>query len=539
MLTRRSLLKGVLSAPVALIANRLVAVATTPPFTDDYGVASGDPYPDRVVLWTRVPEAAQHPGGEGVAVSYQVATAADFPPGSIAVEGDLETSGSADYTVKVIADGLAPATPYYYRFWTDTGYQSVVGQTKTAPMPDAHPQEISFAFVSCQNFTQGFYTAYAHLAREQVDFCVHLGDHIYEVGHVGLGRSYVREDDIGDGQATDLRTYRQKYQLYLSDPHLREVRRRFPWIMLWDDHELSNNYAGPQVALQSPQRQRDAYTAFLEYMPVQPIEPLSPDDPVHVQLYRQFSFGDLLEVFALDERQYRDGLVCERDLLTAGCPELEDPKRTMLGQAQRIWLQSSLQTSKARWKCLLSEVMMMRLALHNQPGNPAAHLPLAILRQPSAVDEDIYINLDGWDGYPIERSDLLQFIADQGLRNIVVCSGDLHNCYAGVLRPDFKDTSSPAAGVEFVGASVSSFGTAELIGRDLTDLGRRLVPHVNPHIAYLDLKHHVYTKIIVSPMQLEVRYIAVRTVVQPVSSAFLLQQFVVPYGASQVRSNSQ
>jgi len=539
MLTRRSLLRGVLATPVAFIANRLAAVPANPPFTDDYGVASGDPQPDRVVLWTRVPEAVQPTFGEVVAVSYQVATTADFSPGSIAAEGELQTSGSADYTVKVVTDGLAPATPYYYRFWTDTGYQSVVGQTKTAPMPDAHPQVISFAFVSCQNFTQGFYTVYTHLAREQVDFCVHLGDNIYEAGHVGLEHGYVREDDIGDGQATDLGAYRQKYQLYLSDPHLREVRRRFPWIVLWDDHELANNYAGPQVAQQSPQRQRDAYTAFLEYMPVQPIEPLSPADPAHVRLYRQFAFGDLLEVFALDERQYRDALVCNRDFLTAGCPELEDPTRTMLGEAQRGWLQSSLQASKAHWKCLLSEVLMMRLAVHNQRGSLAADLPLSILRQPGAIDQDVYVNLDGWDGYPNERSHLLQFIADQGLRNVVVCTGDVHNCYAGILRPDFEDSASAAVGVEFVGASVSSFGIAEMTGQDLTELGRRLVPHVNPHIAYLDLKHHVYTKVTVSPTQMEVQYIAVRTVGQSVSSAFLLQRFVVPHGASRVMLQSQ
>jgi alkaline phosphatase D len=134
---------------------------------------------------------------------------------------------------------------------------------------------------------------------------------------------------------TKLPTYRQKYQLYLSDPHLREVRRRFSWIVLWDDHELINNYAGPQMVQQSPQRQRNAYTAFLEYMPVQPIERLSPDDPAAVRLYRQFAFGYLLEVWALDERQYRDGLVCERDFLTSGYPELEDSTRTMLAGAQR------------------------------------------------------------------------------------------------------------------------------------------------------------------------------------------------------------
>jgi alkaline phosphatase D len=485
-------------------------------------------------LWTRVPRAAQFPAGEAIAVHYQVAISRDFSPGSIAAEGAINTDGSVDYTVKVIADGLAPATRYYYRFSTDTGYRSVVGRTKTAPAPEGHPQTVSFAFVACQNFTQGFYTVYAHLAREQVDFCVHLGDNIYEAGHVGLDFGHVREDDIGNGRATDLATYRQKYQLYLSDPYLRQVRRRFPWIVLWDDHELLNNYAGPQIAQQDPQRQRHAYTAFLEYMPVQPIEPLSLDNPPRVRLYRQLAFGDLLEIFALDERQYRDGVVCQRDFLIAGCPELEEPTRTMLGERQKSWLQAALQASQAQWKCLLNEVMMMRYALSDQRGSSTERLPPSILRRPVAIAADLYVNLDAWDGYPNERAALLQFIADQRLRNVAVCTGDFHNCFAGLLRPDFKDPSSPAVAVEFVGASVSSFGAAEIVGRDLTRLGRQLALVVNPHIAYLDLKHHVYTKVVVSPDRMDVRYIAVRTVSQPISTAFLLQRFIVPAGASRV-----
>jgi alkaline phosphatase D len=349
MLKRRSLLQGMLAAPFVLASKRWAFSQENPPFSADYGVASGDPRPDGMVLWTRVPERAQPPLGEAIAVHYEVATSPLFPAGSIVAAGDAVTDGSADYTVKVIAAGLAPATRYYYRFSTDTGYQSVMGRTRTAPAPGASPQAVSFAFVSCQNFTQGFYTVYAYLAQEQVDFCVHLGDNIYERGHAGLTHGYVREDLIGGGLATDLATYRQKYQLYLSDPYLREVRRRFPWVVLWDDHELYNNYAGPEVSPQEPQRQRDAYTAFLEYMPVQPIEPLSADNPPRVRLYRQLVFGDLLEVFALDERQYRDGAVCRRDMLSPGCPELEEPTRTMLGEAQRSWLRSGLQASRAQW----------------------------------------------------------------------------------------------------------------------------------------------------------------------------------------------
>jgi alkaline phosphatase D len=260
----------------------------------EYGVASGDPRPDQVVLWTRVPEAAQPSAGEAIAVQYEVATSPSFAPETIAVQGEVATESSADYTVKVTAEGLTPATSYYYRFWTATGYQSMVGRTKTAPATEAHPDLISFAFVSCQAFTDGFYTIFARLAQEDVGFCVHLGDTIYEQGSPAVEDYAVREDPIRE--ATSLATYRQKYQ-----------------------------------------RQRDAYTAFLEYMPIQPIEPLSPSGVPRIRLYRQFSLGDLLDLFALDERPYWDGVACERVFLSTACPELEDPARIMLGEAQKSW----------------------------------------------------------------------------------------------------------------------------------------------------------------------------------------------------------
>ena len=148
-----------------------------------------------------------------------------------------------------------------------------------------------------------------------------------------------------------------------------------------------------------------------------------------------------------------------------------------------------------------------------------------------AVAQDVYVNLDAWDGYPAERTALLAAIAGADIRNVVVCSGDFHNCYAGELRLDFEDSASPAVAVECVGGSVSSFGLTELVGRDLTALARQLVPRVNPHIQYLDLRYHVYTKVIVTPEYMDVRYVAVDTVTQPTSSAFLLQRFIVPNGS--------
>jgi alkaline phosphatase D len=532
MLNRRALLKGLFATPVVYCIVGKKTARAEPLFTADYGVASGDPRSDGVVLWTRVPEAAQPSGGGEVGVQYQVATLPSFPPGSIVTQGETATDAACDYTVKVLADGLDPITRYFYRFSTATGYRSVVGRTKTAPAPEGQPDAIRFAFVSCQRFTDGFYAVFARLALEDVDFCVHLGDTIYEGGNPVVEEHQVREDPLGE--ARTLMAYRQKYQLYLSDPYYREVRRRFPWVMMWDDHELVNNYAGETIAVEDPQRQRAAYTAFLEYTPVQPMVPLSPDGPATVQLFRQLSFGTLLDIFVLDERQYRDGAVCERDLVIQGCPELADPNRTMLGQPQRDWLTAALPASQARWKCLLSAVMMMRFAAVAHHRQEIDRFPVGMLRQPVRIDEDVYVSLDAWDGYPGERTGLLQTIGDQHLDNVVVCSGDFHNCYAGLLKRDFLAPDSPAVAVEILGGSVTSHGAAEHFGRDLTATGRRIIPQVNPHIAYLDLKHHVYTKVTVTPGQMQASYVAVQTVTQPVAPAFVLQRMTIPDGEARL-----
>jgi alkaline phosphatase D len=524
MLTRRMLLKVVLATPATLLGSRLALSWADAPLSADYGVASGDPRPESIMLWTRVPESSQPSAGAAIAVEYQVARSNTFATETVVAEGEVSTDSTSDYTVKVVVEGLAPATRYYYRFSSSTGYQSVIGETRTAPAPEAQLDSISFAFVSCQNYPEGFYTVLTRLAQEDVDFCVHLGDNIYERASPAI----VRQDPIGE--ATSLTAYRQKYQLYLSDPNLREVRRRFPWVVLWDDHELFNNYAGTFVSEEDLQRQRDAYAAFLEYMPVQPITPLSASGTPSVHLYRQLSFGNLLDVWVLDERQYRDGVVCERDFLIATCPEINDPGRTMLGEAQKRWLKTTLQASTARWKCLLNEVMMMRLALSKVTPPGLEELPMRLLHQPAFSEDGFYVNLDAWDGYPAERAELLQFITDQQIRNVVVCTGDIHNCFAGVLRPDFSDPESPPVAVEIVGGSVSSINVADALGRNLTPLARQVIPLVNPHIRYLDLKYHIYTKVTVTPEHMDVSYIAVQTVLEPVSAAFLLQRFRVRDG---------
>ncbi len=529
MLNRRSVLKGALAAPAILLASRLSSAKASEP--GNLGVASGEPRPNSVVIWTRVPDSYQ---SSSVSVTYQVARDENFT--LIVTTGQFVTDATLDYTVKVTVNALAPFTRYYYRFSTESGYQSVIGRTLTAPAADSTPRKLTFAYVSCQDYTQGYYTTYAALAQDtEVDYCVMLGDNMYETGAADFQNGQIRLDPIADAMTLD--DYRSKYKLYMSDLNYQEVRRLFPWVYLWDDHEVFNNYAGADLPDADRQRQTNGYTAFLEFMPVTPVIPLTTVDGVSsVELYRKLSFGTLIDLFVLDERQYRNGVVCSRDFAITACPELFDPTRTMLGSTQKDWIKSQLGTSTARWKVLLNEVMMMRFeAINLDPAARAKKLPPKNFSNSALTDQGFYINLDAWDGYPSERSDLLAYIGDNQIKNVVVWTGDIHNCYAGVLRPDFSNVSSPAVAVEVVGGSVSSAGLYELLNNtDVTRLGTRVLEKANPHIQYVDLRYHVYTKAVVTPRGMTLSYEAVDTIVAETSTNFTLATFVVPNGQAKL-----
>jgi alkaline phosphatase D len=524
MFNRRSVLRGALATPAVLLASRLGAASGQG--VSDYGVASGDPRADSVILWTRVPESFQAPT---VTVTYEVSRTQNFDV--VLAAGFIDTDASRDYTVKVRVSGLSPFTRYYYRFTSNTGYASVVGRTLTAPAPGTTPpQPLRFAYVSCQNFSEGFYTVFAAMAADDLDYCVHLGDNIYETASEA-----VRVDPV---TALDLASYRAEYKLLLSDPNYREVRRLFPWIHLWDDHEVFNNYAGTTLDAAGLERQRAGYRAFLEYLPVevQP-EAVPATGAPNVTVYRRFPFGNLVELFVLDERQYRDGLVCETDFFlgTQSCPELFDPARTMLGATQKAWLKQGLADSGARWKVLLSELMVMGfLAVNLDPQVRTPRVP-PFFDAGVLTDRGLYINIDAWDGYPAERTELLQFIKDNNIANVGVWTGDIHNCYAGVLRPDFNAPDTPAVAVEVVGGSVSSNGLFEILGNvDLSDLGLRVLRRANPHIQYVDLRYHVYTRVTFTPLNATYEYRAVEAVTEETSAAFTLKRFVVPNGQARL-----
>lgn len=399
------------------------------------GVASGDPTPDGIVLWTRLAPEPLHGGGmppENVEVSWQIAR--DESMRQIVRSGKAVASPRLAHSVHVEVDGLEPDRWYWYRFQVGNE-TSPVGGTRTAPPAEAIPPVLRFAFASCQHYESGFYTAYEHMAREDLDLIIHLGDYIYE----GPGRDGRVRRHVGP-ELTTLDDYRNRHAQYKTDPHLQAAHAGCPWLVTWDDHEFDNNYAAaiseepdvdPEAFLQ---RRAAAYQAYYEHMPLRKSSmPRGPD----LQLYRRVPFGRLAEFSVLDTRQYRTDQPHGDGLNPLG-DEALDPEATILGDKQERWLKGTLQDSPARWNVLAQQVMMARV--DRVPG------------------EKIAYHMDQWPGYETARKDLMRFFHEQGTANPVVLTGDIHTNWVNDLKIDFDEPGSSTVATEFVGTSISSGG---------------------------------------------------------------------------------
>ena len=456
--------------------------------SDDVGVASGDPVPNGFVLWTRIPKAFQDYTVASQEVCCQVSTSPEFQAQDIVFERTVHTQAESDFTVKLCAENLAAFTPYFYRFTTPTGYSSVVGRARTAPALGTSVDSLKLAYLSCQDFTAGLYGVYAALANDDVHYCVHLGDTIYEHGssHNKLGPT--RIDLIGGGEAKTLEEYRAKYKLYLTDPAFREARRLFTWICLPDDHEVRNDYSGLDPAL--AQRRAGAYQAYFEFNPLN----ASLFQNGSATFQRRIDLGALASLYALDERQYRDLPPCKSSYLTKTCAERERTNRTMLGAAQFAQLQNDLVQNPAHYKILLSEVMMMPFYAVKRPPEIAKNANEDILAHSLFDDKSLFADFDAWDGFPAERARLMQTLLDKNVKNVHVWTGDIHNCYAGNVFAD----KTPVA-TEIVVGSVTSAGFGEIFPLWSARAVQPLVRLSNPHIAYTDLISHMYMRVELTP----------------------------------------
>ncbi|MER0242378.1 alkaline phosphatase D family protein [Streptomyces sp. HSW2009] len=437
------------------------------PFT--LGVASGDPRPDGVVLWTRLapePFAADGTGGmrpKPVRVHYEVAADERFR--YVVRRGSVVALPELGHSVHPEIHGLAPDRVYFYRFRV-RGHISPVGRTRTVPAAWSRPRDLNFAFASCQAWQDGYFTAYDHLAEEDLDLVVHLGDYIYESG-VGKNKRGVTTDEKFHGEAFDLARYRLQYALYKSEAPLQRAHARFPWIMTIDDHEVENNWAGDISQVdkepdQDPavfrQRRAEAFQAMYENMPLRRAQmPVGPD----VRLHRRLNYGTLADFTMLDTRQYRDDQPCG-DGNSAECTERFDPQRTILGAQQRRWLLDGFSNSRARWQVLGNQCPMGQTDWDPSP-------------------EKTNVWLDPWDGYVADRDRVLAAAQDRGVRNLVVVTGDRHTNYAWDLKRDFSNPDSATVATEFVGTSISSGSD----GSDMTDQGRTFLA-ANPHMKFFN-----------------------------------------------------
>jgi alkaline phosphatase D len=425
------------------------------PFT--LGVASGDPTDDGMVLWTRLAPDPLAPGGgmseEAVRVVWEVADDERFA--RIVARANTEASPLRAHAVHVEVDGLRPARPYWYRFRVGT-WESPVGRTRTAPEPSADVDRVRLAFASCQSWEQGYYTAHRHLAQEDVDAVLFLGDYIYEYGPAA---NPVRP--VTGPEATTLEGYRQRYAQYKTDPDLQAAHAAFPFIVTWDDHEVDNDYANDLSQDNDPRepflrRRAAAYQAYFEHMPLRPVRrPRGPDMP----LYRSLPYGRLVDLSILDTRQYRTPKPCGGVQQIALCDGARDPSATILGERQREWLFDHLAASPARWHVLAQQVMMARLDL-------AAGAPQEF-------------SMDKWTAYQADAQAVLAFFATRRASNPIVLSGDIHTNWACDLHARPEDPASPIVGAEFVGTSITS-------GRDGTEISARnqaILPE-NPHVKF-------------------------------------------------------
>lgn len=440
------------------------------------GVASGDPLPHSVVLWTRLAPEPLAGGGmpaEKMEVAWEVAEDQAF--NRIVRQGTVTAGPMHGHSVHVEVEGLEPATRYYYRFKAG-GEVSPMGRTKTTPARDASPTELNIAFASCQSYPAGYYTAYSHLAEEEIDLMFFLGDYIYEGGGQGkLDRGHRPQREV-----RTLREYRIRYGQYKSDPFLQAAHAAFPWIVAPDDHEVKNNWGGEGPPYEDNEaflaRRAAAFQAYYEHMP---LRERSMPERADMQLYRGFSCGDLVQFDVLDTRQFRTDFACGGGVRD-DCKERLDPQRTMLGGEQEDWLFDRLKTSSARWNVLPQQVMMAQGDRDEGPGTR--------------------YSMDKWDGYAATRSRLFEVIEQNAIENFVVLTGDSHKNWANNLLADFSDSNSPVLGAELMGTSISSGGD----GNDLTEQGEKLLGE-NAHIKFFNAQRG-YVRCTITPEEIKAEF---------------------------------
>ncbi|WP_277670292.1 alkaline phosphatase D family protein [Saccharomonospora viridis] len=529
-LTRRQVLRtGGALAAAAGVGMVATPTATAEPDPFAHGVASGDPLPDGVLLWTRVtptPEAQPGSGrGPEVTVSWEVAPDETFT--AVVAHGSVRTGPQRDHTVKVDVTDLAPDTWYWYRFRYGDAV-SPVGRTRTAPAADAAVTRLRMGVVSCANWQAGHFAAYRQLAdRDDLDLVLHLGDYLYEYGVPSDG-SAVREHDPAVEMIT-LADYRRRHAQYKTDPHLAALHARVPFVATWDDHESANNaWSGGAENHTEPdegtwaERRAASQQAYAEWMPVR-YEPGG-------RLYRRFGFGTLAELSMLDLRTYRSKQVAhpfDRDQ--------HDPERTIAGEEQLRWLIDGLVTSSAQWKLIGNSVMIAPVRFPSTLSTRELHALTGLI----GPIEGIPYNVDQWDGYTADRATVFSALRDHGIQDTVFLTGDIHSGWACELpaNPLTYPLNRNSVGVELVCTSVTSDNLDDILGvrpRTLSLAVEAAIKVSNPHVKYLDFDSHGYSVLEVSPSAVHMDWYALDDRTDPESSARRVMSYRVAAGTQRV-----
>jgi len=522
--------------------------STTLQVNFEHGVASGDPLQDRVILWTRL---TPNDSSARLQVTWEIALDDQFK--QIIKTDKVTTAKAQDFTVKVDATNLKPDQRYFYRF-SFGNKVSPVGQTKTLPI---NPSKVSFAVCSCANYPAGYFYVYREMAKQDVDVVIHLGDYIYEYGQGG----YATEDAVKLGRtlATDnnqeiikLDDYRKRYALYRKDKDLQTLHHRHPFIVIWDDHELANdtwregaeNHQANEGAFFD--RKLAALQAYFEWMPIRPI---SAND--HLNIYRQFDFGSLVQLTMLDTRILaRDKQLEYTDYITASGmdfqrfqTDLTNQNRTLMGYTQREWLQQKLAQSKATWNVLGQQVLMGKILI------PAELLvPLSAVLSGNATQEVLNqintmimelvqlkmrvlqgdptltaiekarlttvapYNLDAWDGYYAEREILYGTLKALN-KKVVVLAGDTHNAWSSELYSQAGDF----VGVELATSSVSSPGIEKYLNIPVEQLQQFEMAFTTliDELDYTNLNQRGYLNVSFTATQVQADWIYVDTIKEP------------------------
>ncbi|NKC29892.1 alkaline phosphatase D family protein [Falsiroseomonas selenitidurans] len=518
-LSRRGLLRGATAAAaLAAITPASFRHAVAQPVFRAYpftmGVASGEPLPDGVVIWTRLaPEPLAGGGMPRIAVEVTWEVATDRQMRNIAARGTALARPELGHAVHVEVEGLQPARTYFYRFRAGRE-ASPVGRTRTAPAAEAMPDRLRFVSAGCQHWEVGYYTAWRHIAEtENLDFVAHYGDYIYEYrARGGAPGSAVAVRQHNSEEIYTIDDYRNRYALYRSDADLQAAHAAHPFLMSFDDHEVDNNWAGaiseedggarfpvavpPEIfAL----RKQIAFQAWWEAMPLRRAQlPRGPE----MTAWRALRWGRLADIAVLDTRSHRDDQPCG-DINGAPCEAVRNPQAQVLGAVQEAWLMDRLAATSATWKVLAQQVPMMQ---RDFGGNAP------------------FISMDKWDAYPAARERLFRHIHERQVKNVAVLTGDVHQAWAATLRLDFADENSPVVGTEFVATSISSNGDGtETLGQTERVLAR------NPHIGFFNNRRG-YSLHEANAERLEARFIGLDYVTRPGAPAVEKGRFVVEAG---------